>query len=322
MPCCGPPRAKCTSGRRRSSAAEAPGIPRRCLALGPITCPPAASLDPGARGYAAEVTFPNHPGLRCDLAGPVLTLTLCNPAQLNAQTPSLWAALADTARAVPADVRVVVIRAEGRSFSAGLNRSLLAPGGMPGEPDMLAAAASSAADMTAMIGPFQEGFSLWREVPAVVVAAVQGHAIGAGFQLALAADIRVVADDVKFAMKEIALGLVPDLGGTSTLVHTVGYGRALEICATGRTVGAAEAVALGIASMTVPADELDSATGDLVSALLAVPSAPLRALKPLMRQSLTATPDEQLVHERTAQGQLLHDLARMAGLGGPGASTS
>ena len=143
----------------------------------------------------------------------------------------------------------------------------------------------------------------------MVVAAVQGHAIGAGFQLALAADIRVVADDVKFAMKEIALGLVPDLGGTATLVHTVGYGRALEICATGRTVGAAEAVSLGIASMAVPTDELDSATSDLVSALLAVPSAPLRVLKPLMRQALTATPDEQLVHERTAQGQLLHGLA-------------
>ena len=66
-------------------------------------------------------------------------------------------------------------------------------------------AATSAEAMTEMIGPFQEGFSLWRQIRPVVVAAVQGHAIGAGFQLALAADVRVVADDVQFAMKELSL---------------------------------------------------------------------------------------------------------------------
>ena len=261
------------------------------------------------RGYAAEVTFPTHPGLRCDLVGPVLTVTLCNPTQLNAQTPSLWAALAAIARAVTEDVRVVVLRAEGRAFSAGLNRALLMPGGMPGEPDMIAAAAASAEAMTEMIGPFQEGFSLWRQIRPVVVAAVQGHAIGAGFQLALAADVRIVADDVQFAMKEIALGLVPDLGGTATLVQAVGYGRAVEICATGRSIGAPEAVSMGLASLSVPRDDLEAATADFVAALLAAPKPALAALKPLLRTALTATPDEQLVHERTAQGHLLHAMA-------------
>ena len=81
----------------------------------------------------------------------------------------------------------------------------------------------------------------------VSVAAVQGHAIGAGFQLALACDVRVVADDVQLAMREPSLGLVPDLVGTWPLVHAVGYSRALEICLTGRPVGAEEAVATGLA---------------------------------------------------------------------------
>ena len=67
---------------------------------------------------------------------------------------------------------------------------------------------------------------------------MRGYAIGAGFQLALSCDLRVVADDAQFSMKESALGLVPDLTGTKPLVESVGYARALEICATARMVGA------------------------------------------------------------------------------------
>ena len=82
---------------------------------------------------------------------------------------------------------------------------------------------------------------------------MQGHAIGAGFQLALACDLRVFADDAQLRMAEATLGLVPDLAGTSTLVELVGYCRALEICLTGRPVGAAEALAIGLATLVVPA---------------------------------------------------------------------
>ena len=67
---------------------------------------------------------------------------------------------------------------------------------------------------------------------------MQGYAIGAGFQLALACDLRVLADDAQLSMKETSLGLVPDLTGTKPLVEAVGYSRALEICTTGRLVGA------------------------------------------------------------------------------------
>ncbi len=122
---------------------------------------------------------------------------------------------------------------------------------------------------------------------------MQGHAIGAGFQLALACDLRVVADDVQFAMRETSLGLVPDLTGTQPLVDLVGYARALEICATGRFVHAEEAERIGLANLVVPADELDAAVRDLAAALLAAPRDAVIETKALLRGAGSRTYDEQ-----------------------------
>lgn len=256
-----------------------------------------------------------HPHLTVAREGALVTVTLDYPGRRNAQTPSLWAALADVATTLDPEVRVVVLRAEGPSFSAGLDRGMLTPDGLPGEPDMLAMARDSAEDAAVAIEPFQRGFSAWADVPAVVVAAVQGHAIGAGFQLALAADLRIVAEDVQLAMRETSLGLVPDLAGTTPLVSLVGIARALEICATGRFVGAVEAVNIGLANVAVPTEALPATTADLVAALLATPAAALRELKPLLRSAATHERQSQLRLEREAQGRLLHGLA---GLAGPG----
>lgn len=253
----------------------------------------------------SETTRP-HPHLRVSRDGAVLTVMLDNPTRRNAQTPSLWLALAEVAETLDPGVRVVVLKADGPSFSGGIDLAMLTPDGVEGEASMLAPAAESAEAMAETIAPYQRGFTAWAEVDAVVVAAVQGHAIGAGFQLALAADLRVVADDAQFAMRETSLGLVPDLGGTKPLVDIVGYGKALEICVTGRAVGAAEAVASGLASVAVPADELAATTADLVAAILAAPEPAARELKPLLRRAATSDRDDQLRHEREAQGRLLH----------------
>jgi enoyl-CoA hydratase/carnithine racemase len=252
-----------------------------------------------------------HPWLRVRQEGPVLTVTLDNPEERNAQVPTLWRALAKVGESVPEDVRVVVLRGSGSSFSAGLHRRMLAPGGMPDEPDILALAAAGDG-LDEVIAGFQRGFTVWASLPAVVLAVVQGHAIGAGFQLALAADLRLLSDDAQLAMRETSLGLVPDLGGTRPLVHSVGYARALEICATGRFVGAREAVDIGLASAAVPRTELDAAADDLVTALLAAPDAALRALKPLLCSAGTTTAAEQLRAERLAQADLLTALAQAA----------
>ncbi len=243
--------------------------------------------------------------LRVEQSGPVVTITLDNPARRNSQTPSLWSALAGIGEGLDASVRVVLLRAEGPSFSAGLDRAMLTPQGAPGEPSILALAAGEAGPLEDAIAQFQRGFSIWSQVPAITIAAVQGHAIGAGFQLALACDLRVVADDVAFAMRETSLGLVPDLGGTSPLVRSVGYARALEICATGRFVGAQEAVAIGLASVAVAAGELDATARELADAILGAPQAAVGELKPLLRSAIDASPADQLNAERAAQARLL-----------------
>lgn len=251
-----------------------------------------------------------HPALKVARDGARLTITLGNPQRRNAQTPSLWSALAELAARLDPKLRVVVINAEGPSFSAGLDRGLLTPGGMAGETSVLALAAQGEEVMAQAIQGFQQGFAAWAEADAIVIAAVQGHAIGAGFQLALAADLRVVSDDVQFAMRETSLGMVPDLAGTRTLVHLVGYAKALEICLTARFVGAQEAVTAGLASIAVPADQLAATTDDLVAAVLAAPDGAVRELKPLLRKAITATSPEQLSHERESQARLLAAMAR------------
>ena len=251
--------------------------------------------------------------LRLEQSGPLLTITLDSPQRRNAQVPSLWSALADVGGSLDPSVRVVIVRGEGPSFSAGLDLAILTPQGAPGEPSVLALAAGAPGALEEAIEQFQRGFSIWAQVPAITVAAVQGHAIGAGFQLALACDLRVVAEDVAFAMRETSLGLVPDLAGTSPLVRSVGYARALEICATGRFVGAQEAVAIGLAAVAVPGDQLDATARELAYAILAAPQAALRELKPLLRSAIDASPAEQLRAEREAQARLL--TAMVAGEG-------
>ncbi|WP_340381647.1 enoyl-CoA hydratase/isomerase family protein [Streptomyces sp. SS7] len=248
-------------------------------------------------------------GVRLTVDDALATVTLTNPAKRNAQSPAMWRALAEAGRLLPGSVRVVVLRGEGKSFSAGLDRQMFTPEGIEGEPSFIDLARSGDAELDAAIAGFQEGFTWWRRNDIVTVAAVQGHAIGAGFQLALACDLRVVADDVQFAMRETSLGLVPDLTGTHPLVSLVGYGRAAEICLTGRFVGAQEAVNSGLANAAVPAAELDAAARELATALLAAPREAVIETKALLRGAAERTYDEQRAAERAAQTRRLRDLA-------------
>ncbi|MFD7133156.1 enoyl-CoA hydratase/isomerase family protein [Streptomyces sp. NPDC059894] len=248
-------------------------------------------------------------GVRLTVDDALATVTLTNPAKRNAQSPAMWRALAEAGRRLPGSVRVVVLRGEGKSFSAGLDRQMFTPEGIEGEPSFIDLARSGDAELDAAIAGFQEGFTWWRRNDLVSIAAVQGHAIGAGFQLALACDVRVVADDVQFAMRETSLGLVPDLTGTHPLVSLVGYGRAVEMCLTGRFVHAQEAVDSGLASIAVPAAELDTAVRDLAAAILAAPRDAVVETKALLRGAGDRTYDEQRVAERAAQARRLRDLA-------------
>jgi enoyl-CoA hydratase/carnithine racemase len=242
-------------------------------------------------------------------SGPLLTVMLDRPESRNAQTPATWAALAAVGENLPPEVRVVVLRGSGESFSAGLDRAMLSPQGIAGEPTLVDLAGMPPEAVDRQIADYQRAFTCWSSPKVISVAAVQGHAIGAGFQLALACDLRIVADDVQLAMRETSLGLVPDLTGTAPLVRAVGYARALEICVTGRFVGAQEAVDIGLAQLAVPRGELDAAVDDLVAALTTPDAGAVRETKQLLLGAPDHPATEQHARERQAQQRRLTALA-------------
>jgi enoyl-CoA hydratase/carnithine racemase len=242
----------------------------------------------------------------------VCTITLCRPEVLNAQTPATWAALRTIGDELDPGVRVVVVRGEGRSFSAGLDRSVFAGAAPGGAPSFLEMAQLPAPECEALIAGYQAAFTWLRRPEIVSVAAVQGHAIGAGFQLALGCDLRVLAEDAQLCMAETSLGIVPDLAGTKPLVDAVGTSRALEICLTGRRVPADEAERIGLATLVVPREALDATVADLVAALLAPPVAAVRETKALITGAGRRTHPEQEAAERAAQTRRLHALAAAA----------
>ena len=231
-------------------------------------------------------------GLGLSVEGPVATLVLDRPEVRNAQTPTMWRMLATVGEALLADetVRVVVVRGAGSTFSAGLDRAMLDPAGAGDD--------------------YQRGFTWLRDPRILSVAAVRGYAVGAGFQLALSCDLRVLAEDAQLCMKESALGLVPDLTGTKPLVEAVGYARALEICVSARMVGAAEALRIGLALEVVPTDALDETVAGLVQALTSAAPGAVRETKALMLSAAAVPLEEQRRLEREAQGRRFRALAQ------------
>ena len=262
---------------------------------------PSSGLPDADRLHAA--------GLTLALDGAVATITLDRPERRNAMTPSTWRALAEIGAGLPDDAQVVVVKGAGQAFSAGLDRSMLSPDGPPGEKGFLELLEMTDDELVDEIAAYQEGFVWLARPDLVTIAQVHGYAIGAAFQLALACDLRVVADDVQFCMKEPALGLVPDLAGTKPLVSAVGYARALEICATARYVGATEAAAIGLATLVVPREELDATVTDLAQAILANARDAVSGTKALLQQASDRSLDDQRRAERTAQVGLMRALA-------------
>lgn len=252
--------------------------------------------------------------LRLDFSDGVLRITLDRPEARNAQTPATWQALAAVGEAVRSgrhEVDVVVVTGSGPAFSSGLDRRMFTPEGIPGQMSLASMAALDDEGIDAAITRIQDGFTWLRDTPAVSIAVVRGHAIGAGFQLALACDMILAAPDARFAMRETSWGLVPDLAGTWPLVRAVGYGRALEICATGREVDADEGYRLGFVTR-VEADP-DAALTDLLGSLRATPPGAVRELTSLLRGAQDRTASEQQAAERAAQARRLRSLLALLG---------
>lgn len=247
-------------------------------------------------------------GLRFEVDGEIATITLDRPEKRNAQTFATWSALAGIGAALPERVRVVVVTGEGPSFSAGIDLRMFTPEGVPGQGSFGSAARLDHASFGETVGRAQEGF-LWLRRPEIVsIAAVRGHAIGAGFQLALACDLRIVADDVKFCMKEPALGLVPDLTGTKPLVELVGLAKAIDICLTARVVEAQEALRIGLAEQVVAAGDLAEAVRAKAEQLLSTHRDAAIATKRLLRGARERTLEEQAAAEGAEQALRLRAL--------------
>ncbi|MFT4009835.1 MAG: enoyl-CoA hydratase/isomerase family protein [Nocardioidaceae bacterium] len=243
--------------------------------------------------------------------GSALTVTMNRPEIRNAMRPSTWLALARIGDEITDDVRVVVLRGAGETFCAGLDRRLFGGGGIEGEPPITDLFRATPEEFDATVAAYQEGFAWLRDPRFVSIAAVQGYAIGAGFQIALACDLRIVADDAQFCMKEPALGMVPDLTGTKHLVELVGYSRALEMSVTTRMVGAEEADRIGLVNRVVARDDLDAAVAEAVAAVTAHSAGAVRGTKEVFLGAADRTFDEQRAHERALQYLRFQELAQL-----------
>jgi enoyl-CoA hydratase/carnithine racemase len=162
-------------------------------------------------------------------------------------------------------VRAVVIYGGPKVFAAGA--------------DIREMADASYGQMGADSRRLQASFTAVAKIPKPVVAAITGYALGGGLELALCADFRVLGEGARVGQPEILLGIIPGAGGTQRLPRLVGPARAKDIVFTGRFVGAAEALAIGLADQVVPDTEVYDAARGLVERYATGPALALRAAK-------------------------------------------
>ncbi len=239
-----------------------------------------------------------------DIADDVFTITLNDPDKRNAQTPETWEELYNISVNVPGPARFIVLRGNGKSFSAGLDRAMFTAEGIAGQPSFMEMAVQSDTELDDTIAHYQRFFRVLRDLPQISVALVQGHAIGAGFQLALACDLIIAQPSAQFALKETQWGLTPDLGGTVRFMETIGYRRSLELIGSGRSITADEALKLGL--VIAVTDDLDVGLSQLIDPLRAVMPEALVDAKSMLAG--IAYGEEPWVAERRSQTKRLRHL--------------
>lgn len=239
--------------------------------------------------------------VRVNTRAGVADVRLNRPEKLNGLDLGMFEALVATGRALAAErgLRAVVLSGEGRAFCAGLDfasfGAVLTEG--RGAGDLLARGPGEAGNFA------QQAAWVWAELPVPVIAAVHGACFGGGLQIALAADLRVVAPDAQLSVMEIRWGLVPDMTGTQTLRHLVRFDVLNDLVLTGRIVGGTEAVALGLATR-LSATPLVTAL-EIAAEIAAKSPDAIRASKRLLRRAVTSGLEEGLRLEEAAQRSLL-----------------
>jgi enoyl-CoA hydratase/carnithine racemase len=211
--------------------------------------------------------------VRVEVADQIATIRLDRP-KMNALNAQVQAEIAAAAAQVSSDdaVRAVILYGGERVFAAGADIKEMAPLG--------------AAEMSKRTGALQASFNDVASIPKPVVAAITGYALGGGLELALCADFRVLGESAKVGQPEILLGIIPGAGGTQRLPRLIGPAKAKDLIFSGRHVGAAEALAIGLADKVVPDGEVYQAARDLVARYATGPALALRAAKQAVNHGL------------------------------------
>src|SRR5215468_6738347 len=207
-----------------------------------------------------------------EIKGHLATITLNKPERLNALDVEMWEAIGDAASAIDSapDARVAILKGAGGAFCAGLDvkagstLSALDVDGSPG---------TSLAAVRRHLGHLQSCFNRLEACRVPVIAAIERACVGGGLELALCCDIRLAAEGTVFAIPEVQLGIVPDMGGTQRLPRTIGIGRAKELIYSARRIDAARALAIGLVNAVHPAGELLARAQELAAEIAA--NAPL-----------------------------------------------
>ena len=206
--------------------------------------------------------------------GSVLTLTLNRPERLNAFNTVMFSEIGDAVEAVSQapDIRVVVFTGAGRAFCSGADLTDVSDYHSDAEGDRLAQGIMQA----------QSVFDKVEALPKPTVAAVNGHAVGAGLQLGLACDFRIVARGARLGLSDVKIGIIPALGATTRLPRLIGIARTKELIMTGELVSAEEAVEFGLVNALVERDSLNEAVKDLAEKLTSRAPLAMAAAKRLL----------------------------------------
>jgi len=232
----------------------------------------------------------------------VADVRLARPEKRNALDPAMFAALVRTGEDLAHEpgLRAVVLSGEGPDFCAGLDF-----GSFQAMRD--GQRLSATADLPPTDGPAQatgqRAAHVWTALPVPVIAAVTGNALGGGLQIALGADLRIVAPDAVLAVLEIRWGLVPDMTGTQVLVELVGRDKAKELTLTGRRLSGTEAVEIGLATRVDP--DPRAAALALAREIAGFNPHAVRAAKRLLESSGRVPLRDQLAAEQTEIGALI-----------------
>ncbi len=223
--------------------------------------------------------------------GAVRHIVLNRPHKRNALNTELIKRLGEALRTAAADtsVRCVVLSGAGTMFSSGMDS---------GE---LGAIAEDPENLREWRERIMSIWNLCERMAKPTIAQIHGACLGGAAELALACDLRVMADDAVIGLVETRIGLIPDLGGCSRLPAIVGLGRAKELIMCSKFVDGTEAERIGLANRVTPAAELDAATGLLVGELLTCAPLAVGLAKGIIDASALPALDETLEQEVTAQ---------------------